>query len=160
MTRKDILLHAWDFSESEGWYPPLFHALDGVDFETASWRPQGVAANTIWETVMHLAFFKDRLLHRFDGRDWTEALTNDSTFTVNGNSPADWEADKERIHQLHRDLRDRIAASTDADLDLTFHDAPAGAQVLDLVVHDAYHTGQIILVRKLKGAWPERRSFL
>lgn len=160
MTRKEILLHTWDFSETEGWYPPLFQALDGVDLETATWRPQGAAANTIWETVAHLSFFKDRLLHRFDGKDWDEALTNDSTFVVMGTSEADWQADKNRIYLLHRALRDRIAAFDEPDLDRIFHDAPAGAQVLDLVVHDAYHTGQIIFVRKLKGAWPERRSFL
>lgn len=160
MTRKDILLHAWDFSEDEGWYPPLFHALDGVDVETAAWRPQGAAANTIWETVVHLTFFKERLVHRLDGKTWTETESNDDTFRVDGSGEADWRQAVQRLHDAHRTLRERIAAFEEADLDRVFHGAPAGAQVLDLVVHDAYHTGQIILVRKLKGAWPERRSFL
>ena len=34
-----------------------------------------------------------------------------------------------------------------------------GRWVNSLVLHDAYHTGQIMFIRKLQGSWPSRRSF-
>lgn len=35
----------------------------------------------------------------------------------------------------------------------------AGEEVMSLILHDAYHTGQIVLVRKLQGSWPGTRRF-
>ncbi|MGE7057310.1 DinB family protein, partial [Paenibacillus glucanolyticus] len=33
-------------------------------------------------------------------------------------------------------------------------------RIASLITHDAYHTGQIIFLRKLQGSWPAKRSFL
>ena len=30
-------------------------------------------------------------------------------------------------------------------------------KLLDIMLHDAYHTGQIIQLRKMQGAWPSKR---
>ena len=30
-------------------------------------------------------------------------------------------------------------------------------KLLDIMLHDAYHTGQIMLIRKMQGAWPSER---
>ncbi|MBJ7929171.1 MULTISPECIES: hypothetical protein [Bacillus cereus group] len=33
-------------------------------------------------------------------------------------------------------------------------------QYMNILLHDAYHTGQIIQLRKLQGSWPTHRSYL
>ena len=69
MDRKALLLQYWQLAaDREGWYPPYSDALRDVDAGLAGWRPDGAAVNTIWETVVHLAYFKERLLRRLEGK--------------------------------------------------------------------------------------------
>ncbi len=160
MDRKSILLQYWQLAaESEGWYPPYADALNGVDASLASWKPEGNAANTIWETVTHVTHFKERLLRRIQGLPDQEIGSNDDTFIVKGSGEADWQEAVARLFAAHRELYRRLEGMEETDLDMP-QDRPIGVQFLDLIVHDAYHTGQIILIRKLKGAWPAHRSFL
>lgn len=160
MDRKSILLQYWQLAaESEGWYPPYADALRDVDASLASWKPEGNAANTIWETVTHVTHFKERLLRRIQGLPDLEIADNDDTFVVNGKGEADWQDAVIRLFAAHRELYRQLEEMEEANLDEP-RDRPIDVQFLDLIVHDAYHTGQIILIRKLKGAWPAHRSFL
>lgn len=162
MNRIDLLLHALDASyETEAWHPPLSAALAGVTAAQASWRPAGEAANTIWETVNHLLYYKERLLERLRGGKPTySAPNNDATFTgdVTAADEAAWQAAVARMAAVHRGLREALAARADADLDQPA-DNPLGHLLADIISHDAYHTGQIIQIRKLQGSWPAQRSF-
>ena len=161
MDRRALLLQYWRLAaETEGWYPPYADALRGVDAQLANWRPEGMAANTIWETVVHVTHFKERLLMRLQGRPDQAVFSNDDTFIVSGNSDTDWQDAISRLFEAHRELSVALAHMEESDLDKPMPTDPAATQFFDLIVHDAYHTGQIIMVRKLKGAWPERRSFL
>jgi hypothetical protein len=36
---------------------------------------------------------------------------------------------------------------------------PIGLTLTSIILHDAYHIGQIIQIRKLQGSWPANRSF-
>ncbi len=147
--------------ETEGWYPPYRDALKDVDAELANWRPEGVAANTIWETVVHVSYFKERLLRRLQGKpDSPLPGGNDDTFVVVGQQEADWQEAVAKLFDIHRELYQLLKELDESDLDKPMPETAIGAQFFDLIAHDAYHTGQIILIRKLTGSWPERRSFL
>lgn len=161
MDRKSIIHQYWiTAAEQEGWYPPYSDALNGVDVDLANWRPTGVAANTIWETVVHITHFKERLLRRLQEHADPHISSNDDTFIVHGTGKQNWEDAVRKLFLVHRQLQDALANLREEDLDKPSPNEPIGAQFMDLIVHDAYHTGQIILIRKLRGAWPERRSFL
>jgi len=161
MDRKSLLLTYWQLAaEAEGWYPPYADALREVDVHLAKWRPHGVAANTIWETVVHVTHFKERLLRRMEGQPDRQISDNDDTFVVTGNAEADWQDAVARLFAAHVALRAALERMDEGDLDEPRPEESLIKQFSDLIVHDAYHTGQIILIRKLKGAWPEQRSFL
>lgn len=161
MDRKSLLLRYWQLAaETEGWYPPYADALRGVDAHLANWEPQGMAANTIWETVVHITHFKERLLMRIQGQPDQQISSNDDTFVVTGESEVEWQNAVARLFAVHEALRVALERMREEDLDQPLPKEPLVNQFLDLIVHDAYHTGQIILIRKLNGAWPERRSFL
>lgn len=162
MEIKAMLLEYWQSAATtEGWYPPYADALSGVDAAMANWRPEGAASNTIWETVVHVTYFKERLLRRLDGEaDLPLPGGNDDTFVVSGAGEPEWQTAAERLFRSHQDLYDRLQRLDESQLEQMQPEQSIAKQVMDLIVHDAYHTGQIILIRKLKGHWPERRSFL
>lgn len=141
---------------TEDWHLPLAEALAGLTAEQADWRPQGEASNSIRENVNHLLFFKERLLLRLKREDASrfDASTNDETFV---NEAQGWEETVANIERVHREIRDILANLTEADLDLPMPTLSVRRQVASLVKHDAYHTGQIVQIRKLQGSWPARR---
>ena len=161
MQRKEILVHGWDFAyDVEGWYPPLKAALKDVDFEHALWKAEGKSSHTIAELVSHLLYYKKRFLFRLERKSWPSTInTNDDTFrTTEYSSSETWGAALKELDVLQKDIRTNLEKLKDNDLDSPLPDAPIGGQVLSLFMHDAYHTGQIVQLRKLYGSWPETRE--
>jgi len=162
MNGKEALLQGWDAAYGkEDWYPPLADALSGLSVEQATWRPAGERVNTIWETVMHLIFYKERYLKRLTGEEngYPEGLTNDGTFAIPEPTDENWTDSLTKLKAIHFGIRDRLANMEEDRLNEKIPQTEIGAWALSLSLHDAYHAGQIILLRKLQGSWPSRRSF-
>jgi uncharacterized damage-inducible protein DinB len=160
----ELVIKRWDYCyEKEDWYPPLTDALKDLTAEQANWRPEGEHVNTIWENVHHLIFFKERLLKRMTGEesDYPEGLTNDDTFAVGLTSEENWQETLDRLKSVHQGIRDQIAGWKEEDFEFIYPNRTqsVGQWVYSLISNDAYHTGQIIFIRKLQGSWPSRRSF-
>jgi len=162
MNRKATLLQAWDSAYGkEEWYPPFPDALNGVTAEQAAWKPEGGSVNSIWETARHLLYYKERSLRRLTGeeREYPEGATNDDTFTIGDATEEGWRNTISDLEKVHFDIRDRLAALAEERLDDKLPHTPIGKWAHNLLAHDGYHVGQIILLRKLQGSWPARRSF-
>jgi uncharacterized damage-inducible protein DinB len=160
LSRHDILLLSWDFAlERESWNPPLAKVLEGLNEEQANWRPETGTSNTIRETVNHLIFYKEQLLQRLKGMEPSQPERNGDTFITKVEEPEDWEQTVARLIAVHHGIRSYLSGFQDDDLDRPLPQVPIGGQVLTLVMHDAYHTGQIVLLRKLQGSWPSSRDF-
>jgi hypothetical protein len=164
MNKIELLLHGWDSCyEKEDWYPPLTDALEELTAEQANWQSESEHVNTIWENVHHLIFYKERLLKRMteEESDYPEGLANDDTFAVGSKSERDWQETLARLKSVHQGIRNRIAGWDDEDFEHIFpnRSQSVGRWVNSLIMHDAYHIGQIIFIRKLQGSWPSRRSF-
>ncbi len=161
MNRIDLLLHELSVTyDREDWYPPLKQALEGVSAAQANWRPDGQAANTIWETVHHLIYYKERLLLRLLGNDPGPVDENDATFAPGDTADESaWQAALNRLDAVQRGLRDALAGLPDEAFDQPMPQQSMGTMVTSIILHDAYHTGQIVQLRKLQGSWPARRSF-
>lgn len=162
MKDMDLLLHQLECSyEKEDWYPPLGAALEGVTAAQASWRPPG-AANTIWETVNHLLYYKERLLARLQGTEFfNSAQDNDDTFKVTA-APDDeqaWKDTVNRMKSVHEAIKNTLASLEEDAFDKPLPQKSLGLSVSSIIMHDAYHTGEIVQIRKMQGSWPARRSF-
>lgn len=161
MERKEILIQGWDFAyDIEGWYPPLKDALNNVDGAQASWNAAGQASNTIRELVNHLLYYKKRFLFRLEEKPWPfEVTTNEQTFFQGAHaSSLSWEKLVEELGFVHQKIRDNIVNRTEAELNRMLPDKSVDEQILTLLMHDAYHTGQIVFIRKLYGSWPGVRE--
>lgn len=164
MNKMELIQRGWDFAyNKEDWYPPLNDALGGVTAEQAAWKPEGEAANTIWETVNHLIFYKERFLKRLTGEETPESspqgLTNDDTFSVSENGEEAWQETVSRLAAVHAEVSAFLAKLDKKDFERAVPNQSLGTWAFSLIMHDAYHTGQIVQLRKLQGSWPARRSF-
>jgi len=124
-------------------------ALRGVGAADASRRVAG--RKTVWEQVLHAAYWKQRVLNKVaaatrfprPGSDWPPAPAEPDE--------AAWRADVELLAELHRRLREAVAGMSDGRL--------REGQTLWLIhgaaAHDLYHAGQIRLLRRMTG--PVRR---
>ncbi|PJN57257.1 hypothetical protein PAEVO_39910 [Paenibacillus sp. GM2FR] len=156
MNMKELLLQNWDYTMGqEDWYPPILPALKDVTVEQALWKPEGQAANSIWENVQHLLYYKQRLLARLEGTPLPdEGIGNDETFLIHDPSEEAWNMAREQIQDVHGALRHKFEEMPEAEI------IESPQRILSLIMHDAYHTGQIVFLRKLQGSWPAKRSFL
>ncbi|KZS44615.1 hypothetical protein AWU65_31740 [Paenibacillus glucanolyticus] len=156
MNMRELLLLYWDnVMEQEDWYPPILPALKDVTAEQALWKPEGEAANSIWENVQHLLYYKQRLLARLEGTPLSnEGIGNDETFLIHDPSQQAWETAQEQLNEVHTALRQKIEQMPEEEI------TESPQRIASLITHDAYHTGQIIFLRKLQGSWSAKRSFL
>jgi hypothetical protein len=154
--RIELLTNVLDSTfNKESWYAPLKDGMEGITAEQARWKPEGKAGNSIWENVNHLIYYKERLVAKLDGREWTQHLSGDETFILTEQSGEDdeWREVIERAEAVHLRLREKLSELTVEELD----QQSLEAELLDIFLHDAYHTGQIIQIRKMQGSWPSRR---
>ncbi|WP_123041750.1 DinB family protein [Cohnella candidum] len=162
MNRVELLLKGWDFSYGEeDWYPPLKHALNGLTAAQADWRPEGFQVNSIWQNVNHLIFYKERLLKRWTGEEteYPSGVTNDDTFAVPSTEESDWQETVARLERVQQGIRGKLAALSETELETAIPSRKLEDWAHSLIRHDAYHTGEIIQLRKMQGSWPARRSF-
>jgi uncharacterized damage-inducible protein DinB len=155
MTRKELLLSAWDTAyDKEGWYPPLKKILPRIPFEAASWKPAQKDMHSVLEIANHLLFYKERFLYRLRESPFKLiARTNDDTFLYNEPTEDMWEVVKSRLEVVQAEIRQTIEQNQEAYLDQSKPKEAVEVQMMDLIMHDAYHTGQIVDLLKLQGKW-------
>jgi len=122
-------------------------ALDGVDAALAVAHP--LAGHTIHEITFHVAYWLKASVERIggtgagveDGRaDWPEAPVDE----------AGWQALLAELDDAHRRLHAAVLALDDARLEepVPGSDPTLRGMLLGVLQHNAYHAGQIVLLRK------------
>jgi uncharacterized damage-inducible protein DinB len=127
--------------------------------EQANWHPQG-GGNSIWETLNHINYYNNRFVARLRKRPYSEIESNGESFRMT-TEPTDeaWQATLEETRRTAHEVRDALAglAARDETLLLNLTDRDRH-NLPTWIMHDAYHTGQIVLLRKQQGAWPQVRE--
>ena len=156
MNRTDLLVKGLDSTyDKESWYAPFKDAIEGLTAQQASWKPPGEATKSIWENVNHLIYYKERLVANMEGLEWKNPLDGGQTFflTEQSGDEKEWRKVGERAEIAQRNLREILSKTSPEKLGENSHEE----NLLDIMLHDAYHTGQIMLIRKMQGAWPSER---
>lgn len=134
------------------WYgPALSDLLKGVPFEDAAAHPLP-GQHSIWELVLHLAAWRRFVVARLKRQD---------TYEVPLNSEADWPPvsivsataweNALKDLQLSSDQFDAALEAWDPKLleqDVFGKSYPYHVMIFGLLQHDAYHTGQIAMLKK------------
>jgi hypothetical protein len=79
--------------------------------------------------------------------------------TGDANDEEAWLATVKRAEEVHRGFYEHLKGRQDEDFDVLMRNEPIGLMLTSIILHDAYHIGQIIQIRKLQGSWPANRSF-
>ncbi len=133
--------------------PTPVGALRNVDAAEARWRP-GPARHSIWELALHIAYWKYAVRRRISGDAGPRFPRSPANWPgVSARAgQAEWEADVALLRAEH----ERLIAAVDAVPDRRLGGRPAGAKkwtygelISGIAQHDAYHTGQIQLLKRL-----------
>ncbi len=156
---RDILLeqHTACYDENN-WFVAVKNAIDGLTAEQAAWKPAG-ADNSIWEEVNHLIFWNERWLQRFRGElNEPQDVENTGTFKSDEH---DWQATVDKLNDVMEEWRERLKTITDEKLLSPVNEQykePWWSPLAQQNIHNAYHTGQIVLLRKLQGSWDRSKG--
>jgi uncharacterized damage-inducible protein DinB len=151
---KDLLMeqHNACYDENE-WFVAVKNAIAGLTAEQAAWKPDG-ADNTIWEEVNHLIFWNERWIHRYRGLlTYPEDIENTGTFM---SDESDWKRTCKKLYAVMDEWLEILDEITDEKLNSPVNDQyqePWFKPLAQQNIHNAYHTGQIVLLRKLQGSW-------
>jgi DinB superfamily len=159
MDQKTILLRQMAANHNEpNWFVPVERALDGLTADQA--KEKSGDSNSIWEIVNHLIFWNNRYLLRFKGTTVEQKIdSNDETFQSENNT--DWETAKEQLFAV---MVDWVAAVKEADEGIFNRSAhkdrhdPWYFVIANINIHNAYHIGQIVEIRKTKGNWDSKKG--
>ena len=127
------------------WFVPVNTALEGVSPEQAKWK-DGSGNHSIGQLASHLIFWNLDQLAKFKGEKPAPFNgNNDETF--NNFDNANWKATVQKLDSVLVAWEKAIEAADDKKLQ-TWYSA-----IAHIGTHNAYHTGQMIFIRKLQGSW-------
>ena len=148
-----------------GWHggPTPLGALRGVGADQAVWRP-GLGRKCIWELALHIAYWKYAVRRRLEGAEggrreerFPRSPSNWPSTPAEPDAAA-WAADVQLLRDEHVRLVETVRRISPAWLDRK----PPGSRqwtygelIVGVAQHDAYHTGQMQLVKRL---WQERTA--
>ncbi|PAE23940.1 MULTISPECIES: DinB family protein [Bacillaceae] len=140
------------------WFASIDQALHEVTAAEAAWRSSG-NSNSIWQIVNHLIFWNEDITHRIEGTENPrKAQDNEVTFG-NPGDPEDesgWAQTVQRLNDVMNKLKEVIAELDDEKLKAPYAANSNSIERLlsNIMMHDTYHVGQIVLLRKLQSSWP------
>ncbi len=155
MTTKDLFLDQFNACyDEENWFKPLKEALSGLTPELASWTDDS-SNHSILQLVHHLIFWNERYLFRFKGTPLppVEQSEEDVTFEIN---EKDWKLTLKKLDDVMTGLQKEFKKASDEKLQSpAFKDSadPWYSVIANINIHNAYHIGQIVYVRKQQGSW-------
>jgi uncharacterized damage-inducible protein DinB len=143
----------------QAWHggPTPVGALRGVTPAAARWRPFP-GRHSIWELALHTAYWKYAIRRRLLGAEIPRFPRSPANWPAMP-QPADaraWTRDRELLAVEHQLLLETVE-----DFPVSLLDKSAGGRkrwtwgdlVLGIILHDAYHAGQIQLMKRL---WASR----
>jgi len=141
----------------EPWHgPSLVGILTGIGPEQAAARPLA-DAHTIWELVLHITAWKNEVRNRLHGEPAGDPSEGDWPDPPAAPSADAWREALDALEEAHRALVDTITRLRDPQLfertnDPRTDEGGSGNDYFQLVdgilQHDAYHSGQIALLKK------------
>ena len=131
------------------WLVPANVAVEGLTADQARWKDNS-GNHSVGQLAYHLVFWNRQELARFKG-EAPEKYSGKNDDTFNDFDSKKWNETVQQLDQVLTEWEQAVAAADDKKLETW---APIIARV---GMHNAYHIGQMIVVRRLQGSWnPEK----
>src|ERR1041385_2267487 len=147
---RSILLQGLKTTHDDAkWFVPVNTAVEGVTAEQASWK-DGTGNHSIGQLAYHIWFWNKSNLDNFQGKTSKQPGSNEETFDKFDQKQ--WAQLVKDLDQVMKDLESLILNAPEAKL------REWAPTIMNISTHNAYHTGQIIFVRKLQKSWDPKKG--
>src|SRR5262245_13822532 len=150
-TLKSVLLSQLKTPHNQkAWFVPASKSVAGLSAEQAAWN-DGKGNRSIAQLVQHLVFWNQSQLASWKGQKGPAySGKNDETFGNNLDKAA-WENAVRQLDAVLSEMEKWIEAADETNL------RKQADNIAHVSTHNAYHTGQILYIRKQQGSWdPEK----
>jgi len=150
ITIKSVLLRQLKTTHADkNWFVPANIAVEGLTAKQAMWK-DGSGNHSTGQLATHLIFWNERLLKSFRNEP-KEKFSGNNDETFNSFDEKTWDATVKKLDEVLTSWEKEIKNANDARLYDWYE------SIANMNTHNAYHTGQIIFLRKLQGSWnPEK----
>jgi len=131
------------------------HALEGLSAELASHK-LSVGIPSCWEILYHMEYWQELILASLRGEivEWLEHATEGWSTTVNNGDDSDW---NQLVEHFSNGLKEAEKLSQERELMRSlqgWQNISAAEALQILTIHNSYHLGQLVLLRKQLSCWP------
>ena len=157
-TLKSVLLAQLRSTHNKAdWFVPVNAAVAGLTPEQARWIPKSEGPknpapedHSVGMIAYHLLYWNTAALAQLKGEK-VPPPTSDNTETFNKFDATSWPDTVKKLDENLTALEQLVEVADDTKL------AAIAPTVAHISTHNAYHTGQIVMIRKLQGSWdPEK----
>jgi uncharacterized damage-inducible protein DinB len=151
----DVASALRDALHGTGQFADSRHVLEALDWRLAGEKPHA-AEHSIRRIAAHLVFWQDLYLERLAGAE-RPSPPHDAAGWPGGNAPRDEREWKALAARFADGLTRAVAAIDSAPLGMNlprWGGRTRFAGLNGLAVHNAYHLGQVVQLRKMVGSWP------
>ncbi len=148
---KSILLEQLKTTHNaKDWFVPAGIAVEGLTAEQANWKDSS-DNHSIAQITTHLIFWNKQSLDKFKGiKPGAFDGNNKETFTAVDKTT--WPATVRRLDSLLTEWEAVVMATDEKKLSAWY------STIAHIGTHNAYHTGQILYIRKMKGWWDDKNG--
>ena len=145
-TLKGVLLEQLRTTHNQkDWFVPVNVALEGLTPEQASWKDKS-GNHSVGQIANHLLFWNLQELARFKGEK-PAAYNGNNDETFNSFDSKSWKTTVERLDSVLTAWEKAVEAADEEEI------KSSASLIAHVGTHNAYHTGQIIYIRRLQGSW-------
>lgn len=150
-TLKSILLEQLKTTHNvKDWFVPPIIAVAGLTAEQANWK-DNTENHSIAQLTTHLIFWNLQSLNKFDGKPQS-AFNGDNKETFTPVTTQTWNATVERLDSVLTEWENAVKNADENKLKTWY------STIAHIGTHNAYHTGQILYIRKMKGWWDDNNG--
>ena len=147
--------------DQTNWFVTVNTAIEGLTAEQAAKRDG--TNNSVWQIVNHLIFWNRRYINKFKGIPNPEFKgSNDDTFEGKSLTDADWEKTIKEIDEVMKEMEKAFSEADEVKLASPMDDKNPDSSWNELFglnnIHNAYHIGQIVTLRKQHGTWDKAKG--
>ncbi|MCF7755036.1 DinB family protein [Paenibacillus xylanexedens] len=155
MSYKTILIDQLNACyHDKSWFIPLHDILTDLNAAEAAYV-KNEGEHSIWAIVNHLIFWNEKWLERYIAEqvDGQNSVNNEDTFDIDTSNLNDveWSMTLHRLKTVFSDWNKALEDSEEHKLTReipAYFNAPWWGVVSNLCIHNAYHIGQIMLLKK------------
>ncbi|MGS2762776.1 DinB family protein [Sinomicrobium sp. M5D2P9] len=132
--------------DNQEWFVPSIKAIENLSAEQLNWK-DSTANHSIGELISHLTFWNEKNLKKIRGEDLSDFQIESNEVTFKKDKDLEWKTVVRKLDDQQSELETLVENATPEQIN------EWGSMIANLAAHNAYHTGQIIYIRKQNGWW-------